>query len=330
MLWGLILSCLFCRDSNTPDWDTGVWWDSGDPWGDDTADCDPWITIRWEDQALDALDFGTVGTTDAVEVTLTVLNKGDCDLEVSDARIADLDAPFTVEALEWPIIAPEETAELVLTFEPSEPGQYSTSLEVDSNDPFEPTYTIALTGELVSGGLEVSPSEITFEDVEVGCMVEEMAALSNVGAGPVTIESVVLEAGSDEITASSDSVPATLQSGESLDLLVAYEPTDDFADEAFLQISSTDPTNPELLVGIDATGVYTETLTDVFEQEGARRVFFLSAVAVDSSVEVRVSGVLAGGWTFDGSANAVVFDEGNVPSEGAEIQVDYARQPVCE
>ena len=330
MLWGLILSCLFCSDSREPTWDTGVWWDSGDFWGDDTDSCDPWISIRYEDTAVDTFDFGTVAAAEPVDLVLTVLNKGDCDLEVSDARIADADAPFGVDALEWPVIAPDETAELTVTFSPTEPGSFASTLEVDSNDPFEPTYSIDLVGELSAGGLEVEPTAIDFGQVHVGCSAEEMATLSNVGAGPVTVDAIALSAGSDELSAASDTVPTTLEPGAALDILVAYEPTDEYADEAYLTVSSDDPTNPELLVTITAEGAFSETLTDSFEQEGARRVFILDAVAVESTLEVRVSGVLASGWTFDSSANAVIFDEGNVPSDGSVIEITYARQPVCE
>lgn len=330
MLWGLILSCLFCADSREPDWDTGAWWDSGDFFADDTSDCDPWIAVRDEGEAVDVLDFGVVGDTEAVTVVLTVLNKGDCDLEVSDAQIADADSPFAVSALEWPIIAPEESAELEVTFTPTEPGVYASALEIESNDPFEEVYTIELLGELVSGGLEVDPTELDFGSVEVGCSVEEMALVTNIGSGPVTVDAISLASGSEELVVATDTVPATLESGETLDVRVAYTPADEYADEGTLLISSTDPTNPEIAVGIQALGAFTESLQDLFVAEGSRRVFILSEVAVEETVEVRVSGVIAGGWSFDGSANAVVFDEGNTPTEGAEIQVDYARQPVCD
>ncbi len=330
MLWGLILSCLFCSDSNTPQWDTGGWWDSGDWWSDSSDDCYPWISIRYEDEPVDTLDFGTVGAAEPVTVALTILNKGDCDLEIDDAQTTDADAPFSVGALDWPIIAPDEEAELEVTFSPTEAGSFATTIEVTSNDPFEDLYSIELVGELTSGGLEISPQLIDFGSIEVGCEVEETATASNVGSGPVTIESIEISAGSDEITFATDTLPATLESGESLDLRVAYAPVDEFDDQAYLTVTSTDPSNPVLLVTIDAAGVFAAEFEDSFEQEGSRRVYILTEVAVESTIEVRVSGVTASGWSFDNSANAVVFDEGNVPTEGSVIEISYARQPVCE
>lgn len=328
MLWGLILSCLFCSNRNQPTWETGVWWDSGDFWGDSASGCDPWISLRDEHgSSLDTLDFGVVGTTDEHTASLWIHNKGDCELHVDDVDITAGEA-FSVNALEWPVVDPGDSVELPVTFTPVEPGIESGTLHIESDDPFDPELEIGLVGELSSGGLEVDTESIDVGVVLVGCSVESMFEVTNTGSGPVTIDAVTVESSTDAITVMSDTVPTQLEAGSALTVAVRFEPMDGYEHTANVIVASDDPENPELLVFAQGEGVYDEHLTDEFEQTGSVRAFKLSAIPVESTLWVRVEGVTVSGWSFDGSA--VVFDEDNVPNEGAAISVEYAKQPNCE
>ena len=328
MLWGLILSCLFCSNRNQPTWETGVWWESGDFWGDSGASCEPWISLRDEVGAsTDSLDFGVVTTVDDHSASIWIHNKGDCELVVDDVDITDGDV-FAVEALDWPVVDPGDSVELPVTFSPTEPGVHTGALRIVSDDPFDPEVALSLTGELSSGGLELSETELDVGEVLVGCTVDTALTVTNVGTGPVTVDSIAWEGGSDEFTADSDTVPVELASGGSMDVVVRYEPADDFEDVVYVTVHSNDPSNPELSASATGVGVYDEHLMDEFTGTGEQRAFLLSAIPVESTLEVRVEGVLAAGWSFDGSA--VVFDEGNEPGDGALVAVEYAKQPNCE
>jgi hypothetical protein len=59
--------------------------------------------------------------------------------------------------------------------------------------------------------------------------------------------------------------------------------------------------------------------------------FELSRSAVEDTIEVYVNGTLrsAGTWTFDSSANSVELAE-PVPTEGDEVQIDYAGEASCD
>ncbi len=327
MLWGLILSCVLCSSPRYED--TGVWWDSEGWWRDSGSTCDPWISVRdAEGQRASTLDFGTVSETEPVELSLFIENKGDCELQVQDIYVSS-DGPFSTTALQWPIVDPGDSAELVVTFTPSEAGAFADVLSITSDDPFDEVVEVELLGTLSSGGLSVDPASVDFEVVEVGCDAQQDFTLSNAGPGPVTVEAIELSTASEEITAAWDTVPAVLQAHETLTMRAVYAPTDEFADVAYLSVQSTDPANPELVLEVSGQGAYAGEESDEFTQAGTTRVFVLTEVAVASTVEVRVEGVIAGGWTFDGSANAVIFDEGNVPAQGAAISVAYARQAVC-
>jgi hypothetical protein len=328
MLWGLILSCVLCS-SPRPYEDTG-WWDSESWWRDSGSTCEPWISVRdAEGERADAVDFGTLSEAVEVEQALSIENKGDCELQVHDIYVLDSDGPFGTTALDWPIIDPGSSAQLLVTFTPTESGSYEDTLVIVSDDPFAERVEIELQGVMSSGGLRVDPESVDFGAVEVGCDADQDLTLSNPGPGPVTISAIELSTGSDELSAAWDTVPATLEADETLTLRVAYTPTDTFEDVGYVTITSTDPAQPELLVQVEGQGAYAGEEVDEFTQSGASRVFVLTEVAVESTIEVRVEGVIAGGWSFDSSANAVVFDEGNVPSEGATIDVSYARQAIC-
>ena len=329
MLWGLIFSCLLCSQPTYED--TGWWWDSESWWRDSGSECDPWISIRDEDgERVDELDFGTVSQVGTTELGLFIENKGDCDLEVQGMALGDPNSAFAVGELEWPVIEPGGRESLTVSFSPTEAGDFSDTLYIQSNDPFSEFVEVQLSGSLSSGALEAQPDEVDFGTVYVGCDASQDIALTNPGPGPLTIDSITMDSASEEFSFASDTVPATLEAEESLTLRVAYAPTDEFEDVAYLTVGSSAPDNPELLLSATGNGAYAGMESEDFVQSGSGRVFVLTEVAVESTVEVRVEGVIAGGWSFDASANAVVFDEGNVPSEGATITVAYARQAVCD
>jgi len=58
---------------------------------------------------------------------------------------------------------------------------------------------------------------------------------------------------------------------------------------------------------------------------GAQSQFFLTREAVASSIVVHVDGTLVSqpAWSFDAPSNSVIFDQADVPAQGATITVDY-------
>ena len=59
---------------------------------------------------------------------------------------------------------------------------------------------------------------------------------------------------------------------------------------------------------------------------GAKSDFYLTREAIDTTIEVRVDGVLvprAGNWNYDAASNAVSFEATATPAQGAEVRIDY-------
>ncbi len=60
---------------------------------------------------------------------------------------------------------------------------------------------------------------------------------------------------------------------------------------------------------------------------GPQRDFQLSFQATSAAdIRVTVNGAAVGGWTFDGTRNAIVFDAGSAPSPGQTIEVRYTSE----
>ena len=327
MMWGLILSCFFCNRVQDDGWGETGWWGETGRWDDTEVDCAPWISVRdGDDKAVDTLDFGTVANADPVTLELLVTNKGECDL-VIDGMSVDGEG-FTASTLDSPIIEPDAAEALLVTFVAESAGQSVGSLTILSNDPFDTEYIIDLTGALANGTITSDVSALDFGEVAVGCEVELGATIGNTGPGPIEI----IEVSSDvtDFEVGSDGLPKSIEADQDLSVLVRYAPEAEGEHAGTVTILSSDASEPELAIAVTGTAVYSDWNTEDFTGNGSNRVFILDSVAVDGTVEVRVSGVLAAGWNFDSSANAVVFDDGNAPAEGAAISATYATQPVCD
>ena len=329
MIWGLILSCLICSSNGPQDdvWvDTG-WWTETGRWDDTGTDCAPWISVRdADDKAVDTVDFGTVASAEQVDLELLVTNKGQCDLLIEGVSVDG--EGFTASTLDSPLISPEDAEVLIVSFTPTSPGLAEGELVILSNDPFDTEYVINLTGALANGAMTSVTTLMEFGEVPVGCEIEQGAEIGNTGPGPIEI--VDVSSDSENFVVASDGLPKSLEPDDLLSVLVRYAPQADGEQSGLVTVTSSDASEPELQIAVEGVGVYSDWNTEDFTGNGSNRIFILDSVAVNGTLEVRVSGVLAAGWVFDGSANAVVFDEGNAPADGASVSTTYATQPVCD
>ena len=66
-------------------------------------------------------------------------------------------------------------------------------------------------------------------------------------------------------------------------------------------------------------------LQDLAGEVTGRRSFYLDEPdPIEDTIEVYVNSQLTTDWVYDSSINAVVFDEGSVPTEGQTIRIEYA------
>ncbi|HJN78256.1 MAG TPA: choice-of-anchor D domain-containing protein [Myxococcota bacterium] len=89
------------------------------------------------------VDLGTVTVGCSESEILTVLNTGTTDLLIEDLTL-DYAPEFTIVSDELPItVAPSEAAEIELVYTPSATQPTSTTLYIETNDPFAPMTTVA-------------------------------------------------------------------------------------------------------------------------------------------------------------------------------------------
>ncbi len=92
-----------------------------------------------------AVDAGTVEVGQAGATTLSLTNAGNYELSISSLSVSGTDAAgFTVSGCAT--IAPGTTCEALVTFRPSRIGAESATLTIGTDDPANPTATVALSG----------------------------------------------------------------------------------------------------------------------------------------------------------------------------------------
>ena len=100
----------------------------------------------------------------------------------------------------------------------------------------------------------VSPTTLSFGNVEIGESSMLIATISNEGNCPLEVI-VVYGGGPDWMDFTFTPDAATVDPGAHIDLLVTYTPPDVGLSEAFLNISSNDPDEPTVLLMLTGNGV---------------------------------------------------------------------------
>jgi hypothetical protein len=138
-----------------------------------------------------------------------------------------------------------------VTWLPDLAGGASADVFVDSNDPDSPEIPVALTGNALSGNLTVTPAFHDFGTLEYQATDAVTLTLANDGDAPIIVSDLAYTSATTELTfdaneAMNGALPWTLAPGASLDVTVAYAPTDDQPDEGWLVVSSDDGDEPEI------------------------------------------------------------------------------------
>lgn len=323
MFWGLLFSCLFCTAPSTDD---DVWFDSGDTWRFDSDSCLPWLVLQDADglQVSDEIDFGAVNHVAQVALPLQVVNLGDCDLTVSNATTETPE--FRVDALEWPVLEPGMSRPLVVTFEPWSTGSFTDTLTLFSDDPLQPVRTWTLRGELAPGDVQPDADSVALAPTWVGCETDAAIEWTNAGPGTVTAQTLLVETTSEGLQVASDSLPRELAAGEGLTTLVRYAPVQEETLDAAVTLTLDD--GAEILVPVTGEAALWASGQDDWTA-GESATYPLSEWPLPDTVAVRVSNVLASGWTYEPTTNAVVFDSENLPTNGVAVSATYAVQPPC-
>ncbi len=291
-----------------------------------------------EAEPVGLVDFGTVpaDTAEAREQTFGLFNIGDRDLTI-DMVIVDprSSSAFSVNRIRGgTVIAPSESVDVVVTFDPESGGRHEGGL-------------IIVTDEEVGGGVygltgigERQEPDISLEVVNnnLGGVVAEtgtsgsqvVGTITNIGSQLLTIDSAEIGDDGSPFTVSSINGPVNLQPGQSLDITAAFAPVETGLQRATVVIESNDPDTPQVGLGLAGTGTaeFPGTLVDWGND-------FTAVETPDSDVSPTLRAITddEGNWEFflppETTATFITFDpvSGLVSSGGtvtAEAGTDTA------
>ena len=284
------------------------------------------------------VDFGTVEVLNTMELVqiVRIENVGDGDLHIQDLSLEDPTAPFDFAALGTVLLAPGDTTELQVSFEPTASGPQQTFLRIDSDDPLQPLVTVDLQGDGIAPAIDIDPVSYDFGTAWVGCEGVLDLTVTNVGSAELLIEDFdyftaseeLLFGGIEDLNGDEDGL-MNLAPGEYEELSISYLPIDDIQDRGFLSIDSNDPDMPTVQVSQDGAGaIYGEQL-DMFEQpiQGLSDILFV--VDKSGSMNTDLERVIANFGVFvstmvnldsDFHVAFVVRDDGCI--NGSELYID--------
>ena len=212
---------------------------------------------------FDTFDFSTVGVDGAGGQTsstaFTLFSVGSEDLVLNSVRLTDDTGAYVGSAIaDGTTLAPGESVQLDLTFDPLGSGQLGETLSIDSNDPVAQT-EIAITGFGLSpdGDIraEVPNNNVGGQALSAGpTTVVDFATVENIGATELTIADVAVSEGFGQYEPTGlPTLPVTLQPGESFSFDLDFDPTAIGLQRGIIQITSDDPGTPNL--NLSAIGV---------------------------------------------------------------------------
>lgn len=99
------------------------------------------------------------------------------------------------------------------------------------------------------------PASVEFGEVGIGCAVDAVIVLSNIGDGPLTLADADLMGGTAEFELGPVDPGSVLEGGGSVEIVVTYRPVDTYGDEGFLRVRTDDPVEDEILVPLAGDGL---------------------------------------------------------------------------
>lgn len=220
------------------------------------------------------IDFGSVDVngSDPIVQTVTVRNVGTAALELHNLQLEDATAPYTLSGLSSVLLEPTQEAQFTVTFDPTTAEARSTRVLIDNNDEDENPAVVDITGAGIAPAIQIDPSTYDFGVLLIGCGSQVPLTITNVGNADLRIDSFEYTTASTEELVFDPQVdvnmdlPWTIPQGESRQVLVDFEPLDDFSDEGYLTVHSNDPMQPDARAHQTGAGAKTGANLDLFEQ----------------------------------------------------------------
>jgi len=197
------------------------------------------------------IDFGPVRVGEEVSSPIMIRNWGDADLFLFHPA-TDGD-PFHADLDEWEsdTLAQGDSLEVWAFFAPTERGEFAGHYLIISNDQENDTLDIPLSGVGALPSISLDADTLVFGEVLIDNRVELPLVISNAGLIDLLVRDVVVEGNYFSVEFDGQ---ITLQSGESVAVMVAFLPAEAGEFEEIVTVASDDPDNPEMTVVLIGRG----------------------------------------------------------------------------
>jgi len=205
-----------------------------------------------------------VGSTQLLNIVLSDL--GDAPLQINSISLSGAPTSFSISTagLAGTSVAPGATAILTIKFAPTVVGPSADTLTILTNDANQPSFALQLSGRGItatpSASLALGDNSLGGVTVGASSQSPHLATITNVGAQPLTISSIQVEAGGPSFTLlgvpdNLASNPITLATGQTFAFGVEYTASQPWLERAKIQIDSNDPNQPVETFGVTGTGL---------------------------------------------------------------------------
>ena len=195
-------------------------------------------------EAPPLVDFGVSDIGVPVARTIDLDNVGSGKLYISGVYFKTASSAFSIVSSPIGTVPPVSSTQLQIQYIPDDLISDSATIEVVSSDPDEPSYLIDLTGEPTVPEISVSPSPtVDYGMVDVGDTLTKTITVSNIGTGPLQVNTVYFVGNTPAFSFVSNFVGA-LAAGSSTTIDIEYAPDDHTQDVSTVSILSDDPNTP--------------------------------------------------------------------------------------
>ncbi|UCE88815.1 MAG: choice-of-anchor D domain-containing protein, partial [Pseudomonadota bacterium] len=205
------------------------------------------------------LAFGDVTLGMSATLATTISNAGTADLTVTNIVLgAGTSSEYSIGALTLPLtIAPGASQDVQVTYMPMDIGGDSGSLVIQSDDPDQSTVSVVLSGAGIAvpvPDINLNPAAIDFSVVAIGASSSLMTQIENLGNAALSVTLIDRCLGTSAEFNWMPLASMTIAPGASETLTVNYMPVDVGTDTGCLAISSNDPDEALVELGVAGSG----------------------------------------------------------------------------